>query len=407
MNAKSAVRSLLFLMMAVLVFGSLVSCGGAGNDNQARTMFVELISENNEQAKYGAEVLAGGSSEFALEQLKILAAETNYKTATAAVRAITDNQNFAGEDVLHDAFENRKGALQVLAAVGLARQGDETAVDWVEGKLALTAGTTQVLAMRTLAEAGREEAVIPVLETYLINKEESLRDRCYQILALMPYDWSREMLERGLEQEFGERRRGPIIGLGRVGNAESAKKIARFAGTKGLVFVTAEALGWIGDAEAAEEALRSVAGGDEETSRVYANVSLLRLGLLAEDDVSLETLSSFEDSRVRAALAEQLVEVGGARAMSLLAKLSEDEEGNVREAALLVLAPTATADQRSLFSARLQDKEPGSRILAIETLARIGTVEDLPGLELQLEHSYPYLRIAGAYAIIEIISRGS
>ena len=93
--------------------------------------------------------------------------------------------------------------------------------------------------------------------------------------------------------------------------------------------------------------------------------------------------------------------------MSLLAKLSEDEEGNVREAALLVLAPTATADQRSLFSARLQDKEPGSRILAIETLARIGTVEDLPGLELQLEHSYPYLRIAGAYAIIEIISRGS
>jgi HEAT repeat protein len=407
MNTKSTDRPFLLLIVAALTLCTLVSCGGGGEDDRARTMFVELVAENNDQAKYAAEILAGGSSAFALEQLKSLAAETNYKTATAAIRAFTDNQELDGEEVLRDAFENRKGALQVLAAVGLARRGDEAAIDWVEGKLSLTAGPTQVLAMRTLAEVGREAAVIPILESYLENKEESLRDRCYQILSLMPYDWSREMLERGLEQEFGERRRGPILGLGRVGNADSAKKIARFSNTKGLVFVTAEALGWIGNAEAAEQALRGVAGGDEETSQVYANVALLRLGLLAEDDPALETLSSFEDPRVRAALAEQLVGVEGPRAMSLLSRLSEDEDGDVREAALLVLAPGATAEQRALFTARLQDKEPGSRILAIETLAKIGTAEDLPALEEQLEHSYPYLRIAGAYAIIEITSRGS
>ena len=94
----------------------------------------------------------------------------------------------------------------------------------------------------------------------------------------------------------------------RTGDPAAAGKIDRYANTKGLVFVTLEALGELGSPESVK-AVKPMLSNESAPARTYASVALWKLGEKSEAVTVVNELIQDPDPTGRRMLASQLASI--------------------------------------------------------------------------------------------------
>jgi HEAT repeat protein len=381
-------------------------CSGVEDPSVARakSVYQQIIEQDRQYAAYAASIASANSSPFIEQLLLERAASDHYPTALEAVKALQDDPPAAAAAVMEQVFANKSGALKMQAAIALARFGSEEAMAWLKKQVVEGSAMLSAPVALLLAEKGENEALQQQLEKLMQSESLVGRNEAYAILGALARPWATEMLVRGLDKEHGEDRQTAIAAIGRTGDPEAAKRITRFTGTQGLVFVTLEALGDLGNPDSIP-VLEGMLEHEQDLVRVYAGIGLWKLGRDEPAVAALEPLLEAEDPVVRRSLAEQLGTLGGEKAVEWLRLLAADEDREVRLHAMRSLAYVATpADEQILIEAAA-DKDYEVAAAAMNGLAKAGGAEAIDKLAPLLESNNPYLALSAANAILAIGAR--
>jgi HEAT repeat protein len=395
--------ALFFIGVTVLV---LAGCSGMEDPSVARakTVYQQKIDLDRQYAAYAASIASVNSSPFVEQLFLERAGSSHYPTALEAVKALQDDPPAEAGPVLEKVFAEKSGALKLQAAVMLSRLGNEEAWVWLKGQVVEGNALLNLPVVQLLSEKEETELLRPQLEKLMKSESLASRNEAYAILGTIAQQWATNLLIRGLENEHGEDRQTAIAALGRTGEPAAAPWITRFTSTQGLVFVTLEALGDLGNPDSIP-VLEGMLQHDQSLVQVYAAVALWKLDQQETARAALEPLLNDEDPVVRRALAEQLGALSGEQAIAWLVTLAGDEDREVRQHAMRALAFVATsAEEASLISAAAdQDYEIATS--AINGLARVGGTEAMAPIAPLLENQNPYLALSAANAILAIDGR--
>jgi HEAT repeat protein len=305
---------------------------------------------------------------------------------------------------LEQVFAEKSGALKLQAAVALARLDSEQAFTWLkeqvtEGNAILSIPVVELMAEREETELFRPQLIKLMKSDSLLSRNEA-----YAILGALKRPWSTALLADGLDNEHGEDRQTAIAALGTTGFPEVADRIKKFASTKGLVFVTLEALGELGNPDSIP-LLEGRLNHEQSLVRVYAAIALWKLGGEERAVSTLEPLLGDEDPVVRRLIAEQLGALSGESAVEWLGLLAGDEDREVRLHAMRSLAFIATPAEAARLVEAAGDEDYEVATAAINGLAKVGGPEATAALAPLLESENPYLALSAANAILAIDSR--
>ena len=220
----------------------------------------------------------------------------------------------------------------------------------------------------------------------LASDQQTVRDEAYLLLAEIEQPWALEMVLAGLKEEHGEGREQAIRALGKLGDASHAYQIQRFINTRGLVYVTLEALGDLGDENSIAELEKSVKR-PETLVQIYAAAALWKLGKGDEAAKVLEPLVANEEIAIRMDLAGQLAGIDDPKAISMLRYLAEDDaDGRVRKVALQGLYAAQGEGAYPTLVAGAGDTDYQVAVAALDGLSLYGKAEVVDQLEPLLDH---------------------
>jgi len=395
---------------ASLAIAGVVLVAGCGprqdpRVQKAEQVLTEVSAGDPQFTVYALEVAARSSSptteRFILDHL----GATDYQVAYAAARAAFHRPSPAFEEALRALFSTKGGVVKIEAAAALAELGDETSLEWLRENLTDSSGAPNPRVIRYLASVGEADRVRPVLEQALKSEEREPRDQAYVLLGEIDAPWAVEVVLAGFDTERGEGRREAIAAIGKTGDESHAARIQKFINTKGLVFVTIEALGELGN-DKWVPAIREMLAHDEKAVKIYSAVALWKLGKGTEVRKVLDDLFVDPDWEVRLRLAEQLATVKDPQALSMLATLAEDQEPKVRMEAIRNLSRRVDeVGIEPILAARLEDPAYDVQALALDTLAAVGVPEVVDSVVPLMDNENPYVAISAANAVIEILSR--
>jgi len=393
----------------VLLLAMALALGCAPGEDpavaKARTVLQETAAQNQEHERYALAISEGTDSPEALEFVISRIGSDNFQTALVAVDALGDDPPAEATDALRQIFDNKGGALKRSAAIQLARLGDAEALDYLKAQLS---DPQQLLSIESVVLVGRTDEAGAFLGPIVIDRVKSedlaIRNEAYAALGELGQPWATEVVAAGLGQERGEDRQEAIRALGRTGDPAMAGKIDRFANTQGLVFVTLEALGALGNPESVE-AVKSMLANDSAPARAYASIALWRLGEKSDAIAVVNELIQDPDPTVRRILAEQLGSVDDQEARSRLAALAEDDAKEVRVETLRAIAVKPGPEFEGVLVQAANDPEYEVSTVALNLLGKVGrgvTVEKIAAL---LDSENPYVALSAAQAILSIRAR--
>jgi len=396
--------------LSICVLAAIFLVAGCGPRQDPRTrkagqVFAEVTARDPQFTVYALEV-AGRSSSQASERFILDHLGANdYQIAYAAARAAFQRPSPAFEEGLRALFSSKGGVVKIEAAAALAELGDEASLEWLRENVMDGSGAPSPRVIRYLASAGDEDSIRPVLEKALASEQQEERDQVYRLLGEIGTPWAVELTLARFDKEKNEGRREAIAALGRAGDESHAARIQKFTNTQGLVFVTLEALGEIGNAKSVP-AVRKMLAHDEKAVKIYAAVALWKLGEAADVKKVLDELFVDPDWEVRLRLAERLATVSDPQALGMLATLAEDEEPKVRMEALRALSRRAAeVGLEPTLVARLEDPAYDVKALALDTLASVGSPGIVDTIVPLMDDENPYVAISAANAVIEILAR--
>jgi HEAT repeat protein len=408
LDRSSKALRLAAVPILVIAAAMLVTDCGPRQDprvRKARQVLAEVSAGDPQFAVYALEVAARSSSPASEQVILDHLGATDYQIAYAAARAAFNRPSPAFEEGLRALFSSKGGVVKIEAAAALAELGDEASVEWLRENLTDGSGAPSPRVVRYLAGAGEEDRVRPVLEQALASEHQEQRDQVYMLLGEIGTPWAAELALAGFEKERGEGRREAIAAIGKTGDESHATRIQKFINTKGLVFVTIEALGDLGNAKWAP-AVREMLGREEKPVKIYAAVALWKLGEAAAVKKDLDALFVDPDWEVRLRLAEQLATVKDPQALSMLATLAEDQEPKVRMEAIRNLSRRAQeVGLEPILAGRLEDPAYDVKALSLDTLAMVGGPAIVDSIVPLMDDENPYVAISAANAVIEILAR--
>ena len=399
-----------FAGLSTCLLAATLLVAGCGPRQDPRTLkagqvLAEVSAQDPQFTVYALEVAARSSSpaseQFILDHL----GATDYQIAYAAARAAFQRPSPAFEEGLRALFSSKGGVVKIEAAAALAELGDQASLGWLRENVTDGSGAPSLRVILYLASAGDDDVIRPVLEAALASEEQEQRNQIYGLLGEIATPWAAELTLAGFDKERGEGRREAIAALGRAGDESHATRIQKFTNTQGLVFVTLEALGELGNPKWAP-AVREMLAHDEKSVKIYAAVALWKLGEAADVKKVVDELFVDPDWEVRLRLTEQLASVDEPQALSMLATLAEDAEPKVRMEALRALSRRASeVGLEPTLLPRLEDPAYDVKALALDILGPVGTPAVVDTIVPLMDDENPYVAISAANAVIEILSR--
>ena len=244
----------------------------------------------------------------------------------------------------------------------------------------------------------------PILAERLKSEDLGVRNEVYAALGELRSPWATEIVVAGLGKEKGEDRQQVIRALGRTGDPAMAGKIDRYANTKGLVFVTLEALGDLGNPESIK-AVKPMVSNDSAPARTYAAVALWKLGDKSDAVAAVNELIQDPDPTVRRMLASQLASIDDEEALSRLAALAEDGTKEVRVETLRAIAIKPRPEFEAVLVQAAGDPEYEVSTVALNMLGQVGRGSVVDQIAPLLDSENPYVAISAAEAILSIRAR--
>jgi HEAT repeat protein len=371
---------------------------------KAEQTLARLTSQDPQYTQYALEIAgrstAPATGRLITDNLVVTDYQLVYAAATAAARRPVP----AFQEPLKTVFSSKGGAAKIEAAVALAKLGDAEAETWLEQHVKDASGTINAAVIRYLVQKGKADLVRPALEQALGSDQQEIRNEAYELLGEIHEPWALSLVQRGFDREHGEGRQAAIVALGESGDPSMAKRIERFINTQGLVFVTIDALGNLGNT-AAVPAIQKMLSRSEKPVKVYAAIALWKLGKVDTVRKTIDALLTDEDPKVRELLAQQLATVKEEQALSMLATLAEDRDPDVRLAAARALRERAQEGLEAILTDRLEDSSYQVAAVALDALAAVGSRHALDAIAPLLDNGNPYVAISAANAILEIVSR--
>ncbi len=393
--------------VAAIAVLAAVGCSGGRNALKEKALgtYKTTMQENKSFEVYGLQTAARSSAPETLQILIDGAAERGYDISYQALLGLVDRPEPGAIDALRAAYQEKRGALKQIAALALAKTGDEDAKSWLAAQLDDPAANPSPEILVFLAKAGEDEPVRKLLSNRIAGENEDLRDMAYAVLGEICTPWAKQMLLQGLEREHGARRKEAIAGIGKCADPEMVDKVVPFTNTQGLVFATIEALGQMGG----EKALQTLTSLklDEPLAEVYIGAALWKLGDKEGALAKLQPLLDSEDVTVRVNLAEQLAPLTDPEVHGMLEKLATDSDKNVRVTAIRALREHGGPELQAFFVERAKDADYEVSTIATEALGAFADASVLETLRPMLENDNPYVKIAAANAILEIADRTS
>jgi len=251
------------------LLAAILLVAGCGPREDPRTrkagqVLAEVSAQDPQFTVYALEVAARSSSQASEQFILDHLGASDYQVAYAAARAAFQRSSPAFEEGLRALFSSKGGVVKLEAAAALADLGDEASLEWLRENVSDGSGAPSSRVILYLASVGDDDGVRAVLEEALASEQQEQRDQIYALLGEIGTPWAVEMTLAGFDKERGEGRREAIAALGRAGDESHATRIQRFTNTQGLVFVTLEALGELGNTKWAP-AVREMLGHDEKS----------------------------------------------------------------------------------------------------------------------------------------------
>ena len=405
----AAADSRVWGMAIVGLVGMALLAGCApGEDPQvakARTVLQAMVAQDQEYERYALMIAEGSDSSEAKERLLSSLASDNFQTALVAVDALGDEPSTEAMEALRQVFQNEGGALKRSAAIQLGRLGDAEALDYLKAQLS---DPQQLLSIPSVVLLGATdeggEFMAPILAERLKSEDLGVRNEVYAALGELRSPWATEIVVAGLGKEKGEDRQQVIRALGRTGDPAMAGKIDRYANTKGLVFVTLEALGDLGNPESIK-AVKPMVSNDSAPARTYAAVALWKLGDKSDAVAAVNELIQDPDPTVRRMLASQLASIDDEEALSRLAALAEDGTKEVRVETLRAIAIKPRPEFEAVLVQAAGDPEYEVSTVALNMLGQVGRGSVVDQIAPLLDSENPYVAISAAEAILSIRAR--
>ncbi len=394
------------LLVAVVALAIGCQPGGDPVMKQAEDTCNATMEQDPQYASYAVAEAAKSGSSYAAKLLRDSVVSDDYEISLAAVRGLAADPSQETQPLLQQAFESKQGAARIWAAIGLTRLGDPEAIEWLKGQLEATTGAMRFDVAEALAARGEREAVEGVARSLMDSGDQAAQEEAYTLLGQVRQPWATELLLAGLKTEHGEDRREAIRALGSSGDPAVAGKIERFVNTQGLVFVTIEALGRLGNPESTGP-LEAMLKKNEPLVTAYAGVALWKLGALADPQATLGPLLSRGDSFTKKTLAEQLGTVkGDEAALGLLVGLLETgQEPEVRLAAARSLQDLGSEGVTPYLVEAALDPDYQVATAALDALRGSNEPTVPEQLLPLLEGENPYVRIAAAITILDVRER--
>jgi len=388
------------------IAGAAAGCSGGDPAAEARRVRDRWVQESADHRRFDLEISHGATDPVRREQLVAAIADEQFAIASLALDLLATSPPDEARDALRRVFDSKGGVLKLRAAEALGRLGDEAAVAFLRDQLADPAQSLDPDVVAVLAEQGGERLAGPILAVRTTSDALSIREEAYAALGAVRRTWATDRLLEGLEREHGEERRVAIQALGRTGDPRVSAAIERFVNTKGLVFVTLEALGAVGN-PAGRAAVRTMLSSAEPTVRAYAGVALWRLGAKSEAEPVVAALVRDPEPSARAVLADQLRTIDDAQARAHLATLAGDPVRPVRIAALRSIAEAPQPGEQALLLGAAADSDYQIQTIALAALARAGDRDAIEAIRPLLASENPYVALAASNAIVEISARTS
>jgi HEAT repeat protein len=385
----------------------MVGCA-PGEDPQvakARTVLQSLAAQDQEYERYALTIADGSDSPEAMERVIAGIGADNFQTALVALDALGDDPSAEATEALRQLFQNGGGALKRGAAIQLGRAGDAEALDYLKAQLS---DPQQLLSIPTVVLVGESDDdgafLGPILAERLKSDDLGLRNEAYGALGELNTPWANEMLVAGLGKEKGEERQQVIRAVGRTDDPAMAGKIERYASTQGLVFVTLEALGNLGNPESVN-AVKPMVSNDSAPARTYAAAALWKLGEKSDAITVVNELMQDPDPTVRRMLAEQLGSIDDEEARSRLAALAEDGAKEVRVETMRAIAAAPGPEFEGVLVQASADPEYEVSTVALNLLARVGRGGAVDQIAPLMDSENPYVAMSAAEAILSIRTR--
>jgi HEAT repeat protein len=393
-------------VICVAAMFTFVGCPPAEDPalSQAKVAYVDVMAANPQYAAYGLEIAEGAGSSFVRERVVEAIGSDHYPTALVAIKSVTEDPPEGAREALAAAFANKGGALKVHAATALARLGDPAAVAWLEEHLQSGDVALNYSLIRFFADEDREDLLAPLIKKLLASDDPATRNEAYGYLGAARKPWATDLLLKGMDKEFGEGRQQLIAALGQSRDPRAAAKVRRFVNTKGLVFVSIEALGAIGDRDTLNE-VQAMAQHDQKLVRVYAGTALWRMGEAEAARAVIDPLAIDEDATVRRNLAEQLGRVAEPGAATVLAALAADGDKSVRIAAVRSLNELGDPGSAPVLLEAVGDSDYEVATVALAGLARVGGADAKERIAPLVANENPYVSLTAALAFLEIDGR--
>ena len=393
----------------VALVGIAMALGCApGEDPQvakARTVLQEMVAQDQEYERFALTIAEYSDSPEAQALIISRIGSDNFQTALVAVDALGDEPSVEATEALRLVFENKGGALKRIAAIQLARLDDAEALDYLKGQLSDPMQPLNIPIVVLVGQTDEDGTFLrPILVDRLKSEELGLRDEVYGALGELRAPWATEIIVAGLKKESDEDRQQVVRALGRAGDPALASKIDRYANTKGLVFVTLEALGSLGNAESVK-AVKPMLSNESAAARTYAAVALWKLGEKSDAVAVVNELIQDPDPTVRRMLAEQLATVDDEEARSRLAALVEDETKEVRIETIRAIAVEPGPEFEGVLVQAANDPEYEVSTLALNLLGRVGRGSVVEQIAPLMDSENPYVAMSAAEAILSIRTR--
>jgi len=395
------------VIVALVGLVTVLGCA-PGEDPQvvkARKVLQETVAQNQDYERFALTIAEGSDSPEALHLVISTIGSDNFQTALVAVESLGDSPSVEATEVLRLVFENKSGALKRSAAIQLARLDDSEALAYLKGQLS---DPQQLVSIPAVVLVGQTDAdgtfLGPILVERLKSDDLALRNEAYGALGELKSPWATEILVAGLKNESGEERQQVIRSLGRAGDPAQASKIDRYANTQGLVFVTIEAIGALGNPESVE-AVKPMLSNESAEARTYASVALWKLGEKSDAIAVVNELIQDPNPTVRRMLAQQLGSVDDEEARSRLAALAEDGSKEVRIETMRAIAQEPGPEFESVLVQAVHDPEYEVSTLALNLLGRVGRGGVVEQIAPLMDSENPYVAMSAADAILSIRTR--